>query len=165
MTEQEQIIYQPLLEIEDVLPILGQISILAGLTQEQQHSLFRLLEKTTYKKGQTIFRQGHQPTHIYIIKSGAVQLIVSQDDTPFELVVFHQGQCFGEASVIGILPHAATAFAMEDTEVIVLSRETLMNLYDDDIKLFSILILNIARESCRRLHSSSETLLHYFMNK
>ncbi len=165
MAEKEQIVYLPLLEVEDVLPILSQISILAGLTEQQRNSVCGLLEKTTYKKGRTIFRQGHQPTHIYIIKSGVVQLIVSQDDTPFELVVFRQGQCFGESSVIGILPHAATAFAMEDTELIVLSRDALMNLYDADIKLFSILMLNIARESCRRLHSSSETLLHYFMNK
>jgi CRP-like cAMP-binding protein len=165
MLDQETSRYEPIEDIDAVLPILSHISILAGLSKEQLDSLFKLMQTAHYNRGDAIFRQGKQPTHIYIVKSGSVKLVVSKDDTPFELVVFGQGQCFGESSVIGIRPHAATAFAMEDTELVVLSRTALMSLYDSDIYLFSTLMLNIARESCRRLHASSETMLHYFLNK
>jgi CRP-like cAMP-binding protein len=157
--------YLPLLEIEEVLPILNKISILAGLSEKQLYSLFRLLQKVSYRKGETIFEQGDEPSHIYIIESGQVKLIIDREGTPLELVVFETGRCFGEASLIGIQHHAATALATQDTQLIVLSRKALLSIYKTDLELFSILILNIAREVCRRLHESDEILLHYFARK
>jgi len=155
----------PFLEIEDVLPILNKISIFAGLSDKQLCTLFRLLEKTSYKKGEKVFEQGSQPSHIYIIRSGSVKLVINEKSDLLELIVFEQGHCFGETSVIGIQPHAATAIAVEDTELIVLSRNTLLSLLKTDLDLFSILILNIAREACRRLHKTDEILLHYVLRK
>jgi len=155
----------PLLDIEDVLPILNEISILAGLSDKQLYTLFRLLEKTSYKKGEKIFEQGCQPSHIYIIQSGSVKLVINERSDLLELIVLGEGQCFGETSVIGIQPHAATAIAVEDTELIVLSRNALLSLLKTDLELFSILILNIAREACRRLHKTDEILLHYVFRK
>jgi len=152
---------KPLLEVKKVLPILNKISILAGLSDEQLYDIFRMLEKVSYADGEVVFKQGDQPSHIYIIKKGQIKLFVENGDKPFELVSFGEGDCFGESSIIGIRPHAATAIAQGETELVVLSRTTLMSLYESDIHLFSMLILNIAREACRRLNASSETMLHY----
>jgi CRP-like cAMP-binding protein len=155
----------PLLNIEDVLPILNNISIFAGLSDKQLYTLFRLLEKTSYKKGEKVFEQGSQPSHIYIIQSGSVKLVINEKSNPLELIVVEQGQCFGDTSVIGIQAHAATAVAVEDTELIVLSRKALLSLLKTDLDLFSLLILNIAREACRRLHKTDEILLHYVLRE
>ncbi len=163
MTDRKQCL--PLTDIENVLAILNRISILAGFTEKQLDEIFRLLEKVSYKAGEKIFEQGEQPSHIYIVESGSVKLVVSRDNTNLELVVFDPGCLFGEASVIGIQPHCATAVAVEDTELIVLSRTALLSIYESDTELFSILILNIAREVCRRLHASDKTLLHYVLKK
>lgn len=157
--------YQPLLDIKNVLPILNKISIFAGLTDKQLYSLFRLLQRVSYKTGETIFHQGTQPSHIYVIQSGRIKLVVSRDDTSFELVVFEQGDCFGETSVIGIQPHVATAIAIEDSELIVLPKKALLSIYKQDLELYTILLLNIAREACRRLHHSDQVLLHYALKK
>lgn len=150
-----------LLDIDEVMPILAEISIFAGLSETQLYSLFKLLQKTRYKAGEKVFQEGQKPDHIYIVLSGAVKLVVNAEDTPLELIVFLKGHCFGETSVIGIQPHAATAICVDDTELIVLSRNTLLSLYKSDLELFSTLILNIAREACRRLHKTDEILLHY----
>jgi CRP-like cAMP-binding protein len=155
----------PLLDSEDVLPILNDISIFAGLSDKQLSALFRLLEKAHYKAGEKIFEQGSQPSHIYVVQSGSVKLVVNARQTPLELIVFEKGQCFGETSVIGIQPHAATAIAVEDTELIVLPRSALLSLFKSDLEVFNILILNIAREACRRLHKTDEILLHYVLTK
>ena len=158
-------IRQEMLEAEDVLPILSKISILAGLSGDQLNELIDLLEKVSYSAGQKIFEQDAEPSHIYIIKSGQVKLVVSKDGTDLELVVFDEGQCLGEASIIGVQSHTATAIATEDTELIVLSRKALLNIYNTDLELFALLIMNISREVCRRLHSSNETLLQYVLKK
>ncbi len=163
MTDRKQCL--PLTDAENILGILNRISILAGFSEEQLNHIFGLLEKVTYKAGEKIFEQGEQPSHIYIVESGSVKLTVSRDNTNLELIVFDAGCLFGEASVIGIQPHGATAIAVEDTELIVLSRTALLSIYESDTEIFSMLILNIAREVCRRLHASDETLLHYVLRE
>ena len=157
--------YEPLSDIENVLPILNKISILAGLSDPQLYTIFRLLSCVSYKANETVFEQGEEPGHIYIVKKGKVKLVVWEDGTPLELIEFEQGHCFGEASVIGIQPHQGAAIAVIDTQLIVLSRKSLMSIYDSDKELFSILILNIAREVCRRLYASDDIFLHYLSKK
>jgi len=152
---------KPLLEVKKVLPILNKISILAGLSDSQLYDISQMLEKVTCDHEEVIFKQGGKPSYIYIIKKGQIKLLVENGSTPFELVTFGEGDCFGESSIIGICPHAATAVAHGETELAVLSRSTLMSLYETDIHLFSTLILNIAREVSRRLNHSSETMLKY----
>jgi CRP/FNR family transcriptional regulator len=154
-----------ILEIDEVLPILSEISIFAGLSDAQLHRLFELLRKTSYEAGEKVFAEGEQPGHIYIVQSGSVKLVVNCEDTPLELIEFRKGRCFGETSVIGIQPHAATAVCVTDTELIVLSRNTLLSLYKSDLEMFSTLILNIAREACRRLAKTDEILLHYVVGQ
>ena len=154
-----------LLDIDEVLPILNEISIFAGLSDAQLYELFKLLQKTRYSAAEKIFEEGEQPSHIYIVQSGGVKLVVNAEDTPLELIVFEEGQCFGETSVIGIQPHAATAVCVEDTELIVLSRNALLSLYKSDLEMFSTLVLNIAREACRRLAKTDVILLHYVVGK
>jgi hypothetical protein len=50
---------------------------------------------------------------------------------------------------------------LEDGLLLVLSRQVLMNIYENDKNFFAILILNIARERARRLHTTDEILYHY----
>ena len=157
--------YEPLLGIENVLPILNKISIFAGLSDPQLYTLFKLLSRVSYKANEFVFEQGEEPSYIYIVKTGKVKIVVWEEQVPLELIVFEEGHCFGEASVVGIQPHEGTAIALTDTELIVLSREALMSIYESDKELFGILILNIAREVCRRLYASDDILLHYIMKK
>ena len=154
----------PLLDVENVLPILSQIAILGGLDDAQLYTVFRLLELEHYKKGEFVFRQGDAPSHIRIIRSGRVRIVENVDGTPLELFEFQTGDCFGETSVMAIYPHTASALALEDTELLAIPRDKLFQLYDTDSKLFGMLMMNIAREACRRLNKTEDIMLHYALN-
>lgn len=153
------------LHVDEVLPIISKISIFGGLSDKQLNTLFHLLEQVSYKKDEYVFRRGDEPSQIYIVISGMVKLIMEENGTPLELIAFSEGHNFGETAMLGIQPHSASALATEDTELIVLSRQALLSLHETDPKLFGILILNIAREACRRIHNTDEVLLHYFCKK
>ena len=116
-------------------------------------TLFEELEEVSYSSGDHIFEQGSEPSHIYIIRTGQVKLVAGDSNTSLELIEFEPGDCFGETSVIGIVPHEASAVSAGGTELLILSRKALLNFYKTDLELFSLLILNIAREACRRLYS------------
>ena len=151
----------PLLEVEKVLPILNRIAILGGLDDKQLYTVFRLLETERYGAGEYVFRQGDSPSHIRIVWSGRVRIIELVNDEPLELYEFVTGDCFGETSVIAIHRHTASAQAVVDTSLLVIPREKLFALYDSDPRLFGMLMMNIAREACRRLNRTEETMLHY----
>ncbi len=156
--------YRPLANFKEVQVILNKIAIFGGLTEKQLRSFFTLLKRVIYKKDELIFNQGDEPTHIYIIRSGEVRIVVDLDKEPLAIADFKEGDCFGETAVIGIQPHSATALAIKDTELIVITAEALLSIHKSDKDLFGRLILNIAREACRRLHKADEVLLHYVHN-
>ena len=156
---------QPFMDFDYVMSILNDISIFAGLSDKHLYDLFKLLNKLTFEPKETIFEQGDKPDYIYVVEKGKVKIFVTEEDTDYELIMFDQGCCFGEASIIGIQPHKGTAIATEHTELIVLSRKALMSIYENDKEMFSILIMNIAREVCRRLHQTEDVLLHYHKRK
>lgn len=150
---------------QEVLVMLNDISIFAGFNQAQLVTLFDQLEEVSYSSGDHIFEQGSEPSHIYIIRKGQVKLVVGDSNTNLELIEFEPGGCFGETSVIGIVPHEASAVSVGDTELLLLSRKALLNFYKTDLELFSLLIMNIAREACRRLSQTDEILLHYVLGQ
>jgi CRP/FNR family cyclic AMP-dependent transcriptional regulator len=153
---------EPLLEIEEVLPILNEIAVFGGLDDKQLYTVFRLLEKTHFEKGDFIFERGDPPSHIYIVWAGRVELLLDLGGSYLAENIFTVGQCFGETAAIGIEPHTASAMAMVPTDLIVLPIKSLFAIWESDKALFGMLVLNIAREACRRLNKTEETLLHYF---
>ena len=150
---------------EQIAPIVQQISIFGGLQQAELESVISSLELIFFKKGATIFSKGEAPDSIYIIKKGAIAIHLEGDQEHLKPIVFTTGDCIGEAAFIGILPHSATTETTVDTELIILTREAFMNLFENEPRLFSLLILNIARETSRRLHSADKELLEYARDK
>ena len=155
----------PLLDIARVLPVLSKISLFGGLNDSQLYTLFRHLDSARYRAGEAVFRQGDQPSHIYVVLRGRIKIVTEVDHTPLELVEYGEGQCFGETAAIGILAHSATALAEVDTELIVLPASALHDLSHESPSLFGMLMFNIAREACRRLHRTDEVFLHYATRK
>jgi len=54
---------------------------------------------------------------------------------------------------------------VKPTELIVLEPGKLLNIYETDKEIFGLLILNIARETSRRLHQSNEALIQHMVSK
>ncbi len=154
--------YENLVNIEYILPIINQIPIFGGLNDKQLYTLFKSLKKVSFQKNEIIFEEGTSPSCLYIIKSGKVRLVKYYRESPHQLIEFEKGHSFGDNELIGIEPHTATAIAVEDTELIVLSSNTLYKLYETDKELYCMLILNIARELSRRLNQTEDILLHYY---
>mgnify|MGYP000695856542 CR=1 FL=1 len=153
----------PLLNPDKVRAILSDISLLGGLEDSQLETVLTELHTLRYKKDEIIFEQNSQPTYIYIVLTGRVKTFSNYQATTLELLVLERGQCFGETALIGIQPHSVTAVALDDCELLVLSPEALTTLFEKDKALYSMLVLNIARETSRNLRDSREHFIEYAM--
>ena len=120
-----------------------------------------MLSTASFKKGEAVFTQGESPNNIFIIQTGEVKIIKRLDEIEVELVRFKKGNLFGETELIGIFKYIASAIAITDLKLLVFSKSALYSLHSKNIKLFSKIILNVARESCRRTAKTDE----YWLNE
>ena len=155
--------YTPLTHPEEILPLLHKISIFGSLQNAQLQGLLKLFTTVTYDEGEFIYNRGQAASHIYIIKQGEVKMMIDNEGVFLELITFREGDCFGETSVIGIQSHSSSAQAVKPTELIVIEPNNLLKIFETDKEVFGILILNIARETARRLHQSNEALVRMLL--
>ena len=144
---------------DSIVSVLSQISMFGGITEAQQNEIISRLAIGTFKRGETIFQAGDDPTHIYIVGSGLVALFISDGELKVEKKRLGKGECFGHVALISVNKHNLSAVAVVDSEIIVFSKELLHRLHYEDSELFSLLVLNIARELARRLQFTDELLL------
>ena len=153
--------FAPLADIETVVPILSKIAIFGGFEETQLHKVFEYLEEGVFRRRDYIFQKGDDPSYIYVVKKGKIDLLITKQKVILRKKSLVVGDCFGEASLMAMHKHTATAIAVKDSEVMVLSRHALLKLQKGDSRLFSLLMMNIARELARRLELTDEILLHY----
>ncbi len=151
--------FAPLTDVESVLSILSKISVLGGVSDAEREEVFRQLEIGRFKKGESIIARGEEPTHLYIIKTGKVDLLLTDADGTIKERQFGVGDCFGEVLMLAMVDNSASYVAAEDSELIVLSRRALNQLRHEDVHLFCVLIMNLARELARKLQFTDGMLL------
>jgi CRP-like cAMP-binding protein len=146
---------------ESVKPVLKEVKILSGFSDAEIEKISANCMVTEYHAGDIIMEENTPASEIFIVLKGRVSIYQGPKNDSVELIEFGPGGCIGEVSVIGILNHSASAIVTEDVLLLVLSRNSLMEIFNSDKELFSMLILNIARELARRLFHTNEILMQY----
>ena len=130
-------------------------SLFGGIPEEQIEKFIPLMSKETYKPGDIIIVEGTPNDRILFILEGRVS-IIKGDTTIYDLA---QGHTFGEMEVLDVMPCAATIKAVTDVTVMSISNVSLREIYKIDIKSFSLLVMNLARDLSRRLRVANEIMV------
>lgn len=105
-----------------------------------------------YKKTETIFKEGNQAMHYYQILSGEVKMNNFNDDgREFIQGFFNKNQSFGEPPLFLNRPYPANAIAVEDSEILSISKDGFMKLLNENPSVSIKIIENLAQ----RLHYKS----------
>jgi len=134
---------------------LKKIDLFKNLTDEELKELQAYLVTTAYKKKEYIFSEGDSPEWFYIVSAGTVKVTkLSHEGKEIILEVISPHDIFGGVAVLRNFPYPANAVAMEDAEVIKMSRKNLMRLVDR----FPNLMYFIALQLGDRMKSSHDSL-------
>ncbi|WP_035669655.1 Crp/Fnr family transcriptional regulator [Flavobacterium sp. 83] len=105
-----------------------------------------------YKKTKTIFIEGNLAMHYYQILSGEVKMNNFNDDgREFIQGFFNKNQSFGEPPLFLNRPYPANAIAVEDSEILSISKDNFMKLLNENPSVSIKIIENLAQ----RLHYKS----------
>ena len=90
----------------------------------------RALVEEQYGPGETVFEQGEQGRHIYVIKSGNVEVVHHRPGGSAEVLkVLGPGDHFGEMALLGRAPRNATVRAVTAVHVFKMSSGNFAALY------------------------------------
>ncbi len=114
----------------------------------------------TYKKKTEIFAEGDTPLNVYFVKSGTVKLFKShQDGKEFITAICNSNDFFGYEAILENTPYNESAVAMQDTELIIISRQDFMALLQaPDVSRVFISLL------CKKISEKEQQLLHLAYN-
>lgn len=132
--------------------LLGGVDFLGALTREQLARLAGEARVAPYPRGLPVVRQGDAGDSLFVIVSGHVEVLAQHDGGGPErsLARLGPGSYFGEMSLLTGAPRSATIRAIEDTELLVLTKEALRPVLLADPAVAERLSHTLARRRAER---------------
>ena len=144
--------------------VLTQADIFAGINQRHIDRIASICKEKTFQRGETIFEENSTGDELYIIASGEVEITVDpslvshRSDTPSEqrtIAHLRRGQSFGEIALVdqGIRSAAARSTS-KDTQLIIIPRDELLSLCEENPQLGYRLMRNLAADLSMKLRGT-----------
>jgi len=126
--------------------------LFGGMLEDQIENIIPLMEHEQFDAEATIISEGKPNDKVYFIIEGRVSVIKK------DVVIrqFCEGEAFGEMEVLDIMPSVATIKTITPVITMSLSNKALRAVYNMDVKTFSLIIMNLARDLSRRLRKMDE---------
>jgi CRP-like cAMP-binding protein len=129
-------------------------SLFGGLMEEQLKSILPVMQEEKFAPNENIITEGKSNDKIYFLIEGKVAVIKAN----IELAVFNEGEAFGEVEVLDVIPSIASIKSLTQVTTMSISNKGLREIYKMDIKIFSLIIMNLARDLARRLRKMDEKI-------
>jgi CRP/FNR family transcriptional regulator/CRP/FNR family cyclic AMP-dependent transcriptional regulator len=102
---------------------LRSVQLFSQFASKDLTRLGRAVVERSYKKGETIVKEGEQAVAFFVIIKGKVEVVQGAGTKKAQMLnTLGPGQTFGEMALLDGAPRAATITALEDTTCLVLSR-------------------------------------------
>jgi len=109
---------------DEVIEKLRHVDLFQGLPDEELRGVAEAVNGLTAQEGDVLFEEGEPGDCFYVVSKGAVEISKSiRGDGTEKLAVRRAGEAFGEMALLNDAHRSATAGALEETEVLTLSRE------------------------------------------
>jgi CRP/FNR family cyclic AMP-dependent transcriptional regulator len=140
--------------------LLTQIPIFGGLSEPvlaKIVSAARLLHVTS---GDHVIEEGDLTASVFVVCDGELEICKrGRNGAEFCLAVLKRGDCVGEMSLIDVQARSATVRAIGAATLFILDQSAIAQLYRTDLEVYTLFMLNIAREISRRLRQTDQVLV------
>ena len=112
-------------------------------------------------KDTVLFKQGEAGDCAYVVESGRVLVYLEIDQKEVHIAQIKKGEIFGEMSLIDSLPRSASVKAVEDTVLNVVTKDQLIERFQDSDQLVQLLLkvmMNRVRKNNNSLTQLNQSL-------
>ena len=115
----------------DRIDLLKENSLFSSLPEKDLKEIARSFFEKKFSKGEYIFLEGEPSEYLCIVKEGRVKIIKHSETGKNVLIeVISKGEAFAQVAVFDGGPNPATAEAMQDCEITMISRKNFFNLLE-----------------------------------
>ena len=150
---------------KDLVAFLKFTPFFGGISTDVIEHMIALAKHSTVEKGDYFFKEHDQAQSMFVLVSGAVEVYKTWEGKKHVIAHMHQGDCFGEMSVIDHCRRSATVVAIEKCEILEIGVDSFAAIYQTDLKQYTMLQMNIGREVSRRLREANELLFRLKVEK
>jgi len=141
---------------------LRDVGLFGALSDEVLAHLGSQLQPQRVQPGTLVFREGDPAREFYVVLDGEMEVIKkSRSGRETRVAILGPNDCFGEMSVIDMQPRSATVRTLGPTRLLRMSTEDMDALYRHDLKAYTLIVLNIARDLSRRLRVTDGILADF----
>lgn len=134
---------------------LRRIQLFADLTDRESDTILDLMHEKTLGKGATVFHQGDSGGGLYLLLAGSVKISrTGRDGRDVTVAVLHEGNFFGEMSLIDGQPRSASATTTQTTRLLMLDREHFQRYVLSQARI----VAKMLRELSKRLRAADQTI-------
>jgi CRP/FNR family transcriptional regulator, cyclic AMP receptor protein len=144
-----------------VRKLLGELAIFGALGDRALEQIDRLLQVHHFGAGCLVVCEGHTDKNVFIVESGEVEVLKDcsgPDTASVRLAILGPGACFGEMSLIDVMPRSASVRTTRPSVLLSFSNADLFFIYQWDLETFTLIMMNLARELSRRLRIADRLL-------
>ena len=140
---------------ETLKSFLTRTPFFGGLEDDALDRIIAMLVERKYPSGATVFNEGDTGRSMYVIGRGEVVMSrAGESGHQVKLVRLHEGDFFGETTLIEMQPRPYSAMVAADAKLYELTNMDLYRLYREDVKAYVMVLQNINRELCRRVRKA-----------
>jgi CRP-like cAMP-binding protein len=144
---------------------LRDVGLFGALSDEFLEHLAHTLTVQRVDAGDTLFREGDPAREMYVVLEGEIEVLKkSRRGRETRVAILGPNDTFGEMSIIDMQPRSATVRALGPSRLLRISTEEMDSLYRHDLKSYTLIVLNIARDLSRRLRVTDGLLADFTAN-
>lgn len=121
-----------MLSPEQIGAKLREVALFQGLGESDLGEILRISESMRVDGGEYVFEEGERGDHFFIIVHGTIELRKTSGGEERRLAVLRAGQAFGEMALLNQTPRSASAYALEDTYMLTVSRAAFSEILGGD---------------------------------
>jgi len=118
--------------VNTVTEMLNGVELFAPLSDEETNRLAESSRVSVYAPGEAIVRKGREGKSMFVILRGSVEIQIPSDGGTRVLNTLRENEYFGEMSLLTGEPRTATVVAVEETEVLIITKESLKPIFHDN---------------------------------
>jgi CRP-like cAMP-binding protein len=144
---------------------MEELEVFNGFNAEQKKRLARIAQKVRYAKGQEVYLSKYRANRIFVVVKGTVDLRILNSDgvVGVSFGTLGDGQLFGGASLLKPQEYTVTAYCQEDSELLVMEANDLLDLMVTDYQLGYRFMKKIAQVYFDR-YERTKTQIHSMVN-
>jgi len=137
--------------------ILEMVDIFTELSSESLEQIYSICSEKRFVKGDLIVEEYTPSTEIYILIDGEVEVVVGLNsaDGPKRVATMDRGYSFGEVALVDQgLRMASVRCISDECCVLVINRDDLMNLLQENLQMGFVVMQNLAIDLCWKIRQT-----------